>query len=221
MIPTPGFVVKTRCKKTDRKAFVNICHSDKCDDATSVRVDGGLQWSVQHTLGQPHEEKDKSGKTCEAYDFCVSDHTYGLTQSDERLRTMVIETAIEAVNKAYEDVDLETAFTLPKKKFFGAETGPGVQAIKSEKNKEKEKNAPGRGRIAPLAAMAGKAAAGDSPGRVERRGEIERVSVRQSRREKNRPGEGAGRRVRASLRHRAPGREQGHGQPVRELGREH
>mmetsp|Transcript_11010 Transcript_11010/g.39838 ORF Transcript_11010/g.39838 Transcript_11010/m.39838 type:complete len:244 (+) Transcript_11010:375-1106(+) len=62
---------------------------------------------------------------------------------------------------------------------------------------------------------------GDSPGRVERRGEIERVSVRQSRREKNRPGEGAGRRVRASLRHRAPGREQGHGQPVRELGREH
>jgi dynein assembly factor 2 len=164
VIPTPGFVVKTRCKKTDRKAFVNICHSDKCDDATSVRVDGGLQWSVPHTLGQPHEEKDKSGKTCEAYDFCVSEHTYGLTQSDERLRTMVIETAIEAVNKAYEDVDLETAFTLPKKKFFGAETGPGVQAIKSEKNKEKEKNAPGRGRIAPLAAMAGKAAAGTAPG---------------------------------------------------------
>jgi dynein assembly factor 2 len=75
VIPTPGFVVKTRCKKTDRKAFVNICHSDKCDDATSVRVDGGLQWSVPHTLGQPHEEKDKSGKTCEAYDFCVSEHT--------------------------------------------------------------------------------------------------------------------------------------------------
>jgi hypothetical protein len=50
----------------------------------------------RYTLGQPHEEKDKNGAACVAYDFCVSTHTYELTQSDERLKGMVVETAIEA-----------------------------------------------------------------------------------------------------------------------------
>ena len=81
-------------RKTGRKAFVNVCRSDKCEDATSEKRPGGLQWSVPHTLGQPHEEKDKAGETCVAYDFCVSEHTYELTRRDERLKKMVVETAM-------------------------------------------------------------------------------------------------------------------------------
>ena len=133
-------------RKTRRKAFVNVCRSDKCEDATSEKRPGGLQWSVPHTLGQPHEEKDKAGETCVAYDFCVSEHTYELTRRDERLKKMVVETAIEAVNRAF-GTRLSLDFTTPKKTFVGPKTGPGVQAIKGG-GKATSPGAPG-GRVAP------------------------------------------------------------------------
>ena len=140
-------------RKTGRKAFVNVCRSYNCEDATSEKRPGGLQWSVPHTLGQPHEEKDKAGETCVAYDFCVSEHTYELTQRDERLKKMVVETAIEAVNRAF-GTRLRLDFTTPKKTFVGPKTGPGVQAIKgggkapSSTGKATSAGAPG-GRVAP------------------------------------------------------------------------
>ena len=145
-------------RKTGRKAFVNVCRSDKCEDATSEKRPGGLQWSVPHTLGQPHEEKDKAGETCAAYDFCISERTYELTRKDERVKRMVVETAIEAVNRAF-GRRLSLAFTTPKKTFVGPNTGPGVQAIKGggkEKRaaNESDAKAPGApgGRLAPARA---------------------------------------------------------------------
>ena len=148
VMPVAGFVAKTTDASNGNKVFVNICHTDKCDDATSERRPGGLQWSVPHTLGQPHEEKDKAGKPCAAYDFCVSTKTYELTQRDDRLRTLVVETAIEAVNRAF-GTKLDMKFTLPKKKFVGPESGPGVQAIKGEKGNgrgQSREGTRGRGR---------------------------------------------------------------------------
>ena len=164
VIPVPGFAAKTtdKNKKAEPgggKVFINVCHTDKCEDATSVKMAGGLQWSVPHTLGQAHEEKDKQGNACTAYDFCVSTHTYGLTQSDERLKTMVVETAIEAVNRAYK-TELDLKFSLPKKKFMGEK--PGVQAIKGEKQQggkvsggPLEDGAAPTGRIQPMATPSG------------------------------------------------------------------
>lgn len=169
VIPNPGFAAKTSDMnanaeaagggggkgKEKKKVFINVCHTDKCEDATSVKMAGGLQWSVPHTLGQPHEERDKQGEACVAYDFCVSTHTYDLTMRDERLKTMVVETAIEAVNRAYK-TNLDMKFTLPKKKFMGEK--PGVQAIKGSKSATQD------GRFTGTAA----AAEGDAPsGRIQ------------------------------------------------------
>ena len=148
----------SRSRGPGRKAFINVCRSDKCEDAMSVKKPGGLQWSVPHTLGQPHEEKDKAGETCAAYDFCISERTYELTRKDERVKRMVVETAIEAVNRAF-GRRLSLAFTTPKKTFVGPNTGPGVQAIKGggkEKRAahESDAKAPGApgGRLAPARA---------------------------------------------------------------------
>lgn len=169
VMPKPGFVAKTfqegeggegegsdpsqnssDSKKTKSKAFINICHSDKVEDAVSEKRPGGLQWSVPHTLGQPHEERDKQNELCVAYDFCVSEHTYGLTQSDERLKTLVVETAIEAVNRAF-GKKYSMAFTLPKKTFMGPATGPGVQALKGKKgDKDGKATTTPSGRIPPI-----------------------------------------------------------------------
>ena len=141
-----------------RKVFVNVCHSDKCEDATSEKRPGGLQWSVPHTLGQPHEEKDKAGETCVAYDFCVSENTYALAMRDERVKKMVTETAIEAVNRAF-GTRLSLAFTTPRKTYVGPKTGPGVQAIKGKGKTHQNTHTPG-GRVAPLGG-AGSSSVGD------------------------------------------------------------
>jgi len=148
-------------RKTGRKAFVNVCRSDKCEDATSEKRPGGLQWSVPHTLGQPHEEKDKAGETCVAYDFCVSEHTYELTRRDERLKKMVVETAIEAVNRAF-GTRLSLDFTTPKKTFVGPKTGPGVQAIKG--GGKAPGNDEGGGKATSAGAPGGRVAPSRGPG---------------------------------------------------------
>ena len=176
IMPKPGFVAKTfreeqevskegdegsdRGSETEKqppekgrkhKAFVNVCHSEKVADATSEKRPGGLQWSVPHTLGQPHDEVDKQGEVCVAYDFCVSERTFQLTQTDERLQTMVVETAIEAVNKAFGKT-YQMDFTLPKKTFMGPKTGPGVQALKGKKGGGGGGEGSGpKGRIPPIA----------------------------------------------------------------------
>lgn len=139
--PEPGFAAKTRDETTGAKAFVNICHSEKCDPATSEKRPGGVQWSVPHTLGQPHEEADKRGDKCVAYDFCVADETYELATRDERFKRMVVETAIEAINTTFA-TKLAAQFTLPKKAFMGPKEGPGVHAIKPNKDGSAKKGGP-------------------------------------------------------------------------------
>ena len=131
VIPAAGFVVKTTDEATGRKVFVNVCHSDKCEDAKGSKVAGGMQWQVPHTLGGCHEETDKSGATCDAYDFVVSTHTFELCQRDDRIKNMVVETAIEAVNRAH-DRKCPLRYTLPRKTFMGPKSGPGVQAIRDK-----------------------------------------------------------------------------------------
>ena len=90
VIPTAGFVVKTADDADGKKVFLNVCHSDKCEDAKGSKVAGGMQWQVPHTLGGCHEETDKSGAACDAYDFVVSTHTFELCQRDDRIRNMVV-----------------------------------------------------------------------------------------------------------------------------------
>jgi len=94
-----------------------------------------MNWSLPHTLGQPHKEVDKLGKTCTAYDLCISSNTFELTHTDERVKQMVCETAIEAINRAY-SADLDMKFTLPKKVFMGPKEGPGVQALRPKDGEE-------------------------------------------------------------------------------------
>ena len=158
VIPAAGFVVKTTDEATGRKVFVNVCHSDKCEDAKGSKVAGGMQWQVPHTLGGCHEETDKSGATCDAYDFVVSTHTFELCQRDERIKNMVVETAIEAVNRAH-DRKCPLRYTLPRKTFMGPKTGPGVQAIRDKADNKGLKLGEGKvtpgGRIAPKGSPAG------------------------------------------------------------------
>ena len=162
VIPTAGFVVKTADDADGKKVFLNVCHSDKCEDAKGSKVAGGMQWQVPHTLGGCHEETDKSGAACDAYDFVVSTHTFELCQRDDRIRNMVVETAIEAVNTAH-DRKCPLKYTLPKKTFVGPKTGPGVQAIRDKGDKSQKGLKQGEGKVTPGGRIAPKGAPAGAP----------------------------------------------------------
>eukprot|EP00939_MAST-03C_sp_MAST-3C-sp1_P003038 g3038.t1 len=72
--PTPSFVLKTRDAKTSQKYFINICSHDRIGKPTSQDVQAkgkkGKSWSVPHSIGPKHMEKDKSGNLCPTFDIC-------------------------------------------------------------------------------------------------------------------------------------------------------
>lgn len=59
----PGFVLKSFIlPEGEKKAFINICHSDVVDKATSARIKGDTRerWSIPLTMSPPREDLDKS-----------------------------------------------------------------------------------------------------------------------------------------------------------------
>jgi len=133
VVPNPGFAVKTRAVDGGGKVFVNIVYSEKVADATSVKMEGGAQWSVPFSIGNQHKESDKGGAECVAYDFCVGDGTYRMAESNARFKGLVVDTALDALENQRE-VKVDRSYTLPKLKFKGPAEGPGVQAVKDAKD---------------------------------------------------------------------------------------
>lgn len=152
VVPNAGFVVKTKGKKDGGKVFINLVYSEKVQDATSQKVNGGHNWSVPFSIGVAHEEQDKGGEKCTAFDVCVGAGTYRMTESNPRFKDLVIDTAMDAVEKQRE-TKLDRAFKLPKLVYKGPETGPGVQAVRQNNGDGKDENGKGgdaKDRIRPV-----------------------------------------------------------------------
>ena len=66
----PGFVLKTFILPEGKtKVFINICHSDSVDKASSSRVKGDTRekWSVPLSLAPPRDDLDKSEASYNIY----------------------------------------------------------------------------------------------------------------------------------------------------------
>ena len=154
--PEAGFVVKSRVhdkklhdsneeeqeeksrvddSRIGMKVFVNVCHNSKVGEAKSVKVKGGENWSVPYSLGAVREGKDKAGSPCEEYDFVINSGTYGrccCDDGDPRLKGLVIDTALDAVDGRREDgLTLSREFSIPKMRYKGDTKQPSVQAWRS------------------------------------------------------------------------------------------
>ena len=121
--PTPGYVIKTRNLASDGKVFVNICSDSHVGKPTSKaeRMGGnaGLAWSIPYSTSQPRQDIDRSGEACSVYDLVFHPDTLYLAGRDHRMKGLVHNTALDALESAFQVKCDRTNLKFPRMKFKG------------------------------------------------------------------------------------------------------
>ena len=121
--PKPGYVLKTRHSGDGSKIFINICSDDNIGEPSSrvetVSGGQGLQWSIPYSQSQPRQDIDKGGDQCMVYDVIFHHDTLYLAAKDQRMKEVVHNTALDALERAFQ-VKCDRSFVkFPKMKFKG------------------------------------------------------------------------------------------------------
>lgn len=121
--PTPAYVIKTSADGST-KTFVNIATSEKIDKPSSVSSTNGegqrgLNWSLPYTLAPPRRDMDKKNQLCQVYDVVFHPDALHLASRNTAFRKLVNDTAIDAVQGAF-NVKLDRAnLKFPKISYKG------------------------------------------------------------------------------------------------------
>ncbi|KAK7866377.1 hypothetical protein R5R35_009809 [Gryllus longicercus] len=120
--PEPGYVIKTSVDD-EKKAFINVCQSDKVQRPSSVTGvrDGtfGRKWSLPYTQAPPREDLDTAGKRCVVFDVVFHPEALEMASWNVQFRNMLNETALEGVESNY-NVKLDrNNLKFPKMKYKG------------------------------------------------------------------------------------------------------
>ena len=154
--PKAGFCAKTKrvdAKDTGgpSKVFINVCHAKEVEKATSEEVtrDGkrGVSWSIPFSLGPMRQEKDKKGNPAMTFDFAVNTDTLAKARADQRFRKMVVELAMEHIEKRSKQVMKDHALKLDRtyhvlKGVACMGKTPAIQTIATNKAKSKTPSLP-------------------------------------------------------------------------------
>lgn len=103
--PLPGYVIKT-VVDGKVKGFVNVCHCDLIGKPTSQcstneKGQKGLKWSIPYAQSQPRKDYDNKNVECIVYDVVFHYDTLHLTKSNNNFRKLVTDTALDAVEGAF------------------------------------------------------------------------------------------------------------------------
>ncbi|XP_045165132.2 protein kintoun-like [Mercenaria mercenaria] len=140
--PEPGHVLKTTVSG-GKKAFINICTSDKIGKPTSKKQKNeegkrGLHWQIPHSFAPPREDFDKAKQTCMVYDVVFHPDTYRMTSNLNFLK-LVEDTAIEGIERQF-DVKLDrNNIRRPKIKCKGKPVATVIRNRKEDAVKTKSK----------------------------------------------------------------------------------
>lgn len=121
--PEPGYVIKTSSDGT-LKTFINIATNEKIDKpsnspATNPNGQRGLHWQLPYTLTPQRRDMDKKHQVCHVYDVVFHPDALHLASKNSAFRTLVNDTAIDAVQQAY-NVKLDrTNIKFPKISYKG------------------------------------------------------------------------------------------------------
>ncbi|OWF37090.1 protein kintoun-like [Mizuhopecten yessoensis] len=134
--PTPGHVLKTSIDG-NKKAFINICHSDKIQKPVSqpqVDSDGrrGINWQIPHSHVPPRDDVDKSKQKCRVFDVVFHPDTYRMADND-RFRKLVEDTAIDGIESQFGcKVDRTNLKRMSNIKFKGTPTASIIRSRTKE-----------------------------------------------------------------------------------------
>ncbi|CAK9012489.1 Protein kintoun (Dynein assembly factor 2, partial [Durusdinium trenchii] len=112
--PRAGFCIKAlRCEQREGpdgefrpagKAFINVCEADEIEPPKENKTDKGAHWNLPYSLGPMRHENDKSNTPQPTFDFAMHPDTVSRCKTNARFQHMVIETALEAVEKRIDQV---------------------------------------------------------------------------------------------------------------------
>ncbi|GBG32608.1 Protein kintoun [Hondaea fermentalgiana] len=147
--PKAGFVVKAKRLEQGKEAgkiFINICSLEELEPPSAQRGPKGVSWSLPYSLGPMRHEKDNRADAHPTFDFALHPDVLRRCVKDDRFRKMVIDTALDAVDKRIADVMKEdvkikriTAKVLQNVACIGGK--PAVMQIGVEKGKENKNEA--------------------------------------------------------------------------------
>ncbi|XP_076029504.1 PIH1 domain-containing protein Nop17-like [Oratosquilla oratoria] len=153
ILPTAGFVLELReTAGKDEKAkrtAVNLCSSDKvappsCEPVINGKS-RGLNWVIPHTISPARTEvvkceKNPSTDAVIIYDVVFHPDTVHLAMRNIRLRKLLIDTALEAVNKNHrQNIKFEEISQVREGEYFGKEFTCTVKRIVDEEKYQKWK----------------------------------------------------------------------------------
>jgi len=103
--------------------FVNICSDANVGKPASKaeRMGGnsGLAWSIPYSTSQPRQDIDRSGEACSVYDLVFHPDTLYLAGRDHRMKGLVHNTALDALESAFQVNCDRNNLKFPRMKFKG------------------------------------------------------------------------------------------------------
>jgi len=160
--PNPGFVVKTR-SESGEKIFINICHTEEVpapvdvSDAELIKIlesDEPSSYRLPMSIGDLHQEPDKSGNTCSVYDIAINSTFFRKVETNQLFRSFLLTVALEGVDDKYKkQIDTNDYVILKNRKVMGSlqhhrvqqrpvATGPKKLLIEEVKSSEVNKEKP-------------------------------------------------------------------------------
>ncbi|XP_069974342.1 PIH1 domain-containing protein 1 isoform X1 [Penaeus vannamei] len=126
--PKPGICVKTR-NEDKKKVFINVCTSEAIpapEDITDQELiailesDKPSDFRVPMSIGQLHEEKDKSGEVCLAYDVVISPAFFTKMTDNPLFHNFFMIATMEGIEEKYTmTLDKNGWTVLKNKKYHG------------------------------------------------------------------------------------------------------
>lgn len=126
--PKPGVCLKTR-EDGGGKVFINVCTSDVLpapEDITDQELikilesDQPSDFRVPMSIGPPHEEKDKSGENCVAYDVVISPKFFTKMDDSPLFYNFFVLAMMEGIEEKYSiTLDKNGWTALKNKKYHG------------------------------------------------------------------------------------------------------
>eukprot|EP00698_Gefionella_okellyi_P025023 TRINITY_DN9027_c0_g1_i2.p1 TRINITY_DN9027_c0_g1~~TRINITY_DN9027_c0_g1_i2.p1 ORF type:complete len:440 (-),score=109.73 TRINITY_DN9027_c0_g1_i2:191-1510(-) len=140
ILPTPGFVVKTKTK-TDRKVFLNIV---ACDAMAAPSTRRGLVGdheeegiNIPLSVSAPREDVDRAGAGCSVIDAAVSPVAIDQARVAADFKELLCMLAIQWASNKHQ-LDLSDKYSLPKTRCKG---NPMMQLIRADGGKTRVQEA--------------------------------------------------------------------------------
>ncbi|KAG1675624.1 PIH1 domain-containing protein 1 [Nymphon striatum] len=127
--PVQLFCIKTKdLKSGNEKVFINFCSSPEIPTPKDITEDELLvilesnspsSYKIPMSIGEPHDELDKSGSRCKAYDIIINNGFYSHIETSELFKTFLITLSIEATETKYGCEIEKDWVTLKNKRYHG------------------------------------------------------------------------------------------------------